>query len=37
MEEYKTLIIDMIKKIEDERFLQQVYTIVLKYVRRAGI
>ena len=36
MEEYKSLIIDMINKIDNEKFLQQIYTIVLKHVRRAG-
>lgn len=37
MEEYRSLIIEMISKIENERFLQQIYTIVLKHVRRTGI
>ena len=36
MEEYKSLIIDMINKIDNEKFLQQIYTIVLKHVRRTG-
>ena len=36
MEEYKRLIIDMIEKIENERFLKQIYTIVLMQIRKAG-
>ena len=36
MEEYRYLIIEMISKIENERFLQQIYTIVLKHMRKAG-
>lgn len=36
MEEYRCLIIEMISKIENERFLQQIYTIVLKHMRKAG-
>lgn len=34
--EYKKLIIDMVGRIDDERFLCQVYTIVIRYIRRAG-
>lgn len=36
MEEYRNLIIDMINKIENERFLKQIYTIVLMQIRKAG-
>lgn len=36
MEEYKKLIIEMISKIENERFLKQIYTIILLERRKAG-
>lgn len=37
MEEYKKLIIQMIEKINDEKFLKQIYTIIIRHTRKAGI
>lgn len=33
---YKKLIIEMLKDISDEKFLRQVYTIIVRHVRRTG-
>ena len=37
MEEYKKLIIEMVEKINDEKFLKQIYTIIIRHTRKAGI
>jgi hypothetical protein len=34
--DYKKLIIDMIQKINDEKFLRQIYTIIIRHIKRAG-
>lgn len=36
MEEYKKHIIRMIENINDERFLRQIYTIIVRHTRKAG-
>lgn len=33
--EYRDLIIDMIKKIENGKFLQKIYTLILLHIRKA--
>lgn len=37
MEEYKNLIIEIVTSLADEKFLKQIYTILMQYKRRAGI
>jgi hypothetical protein len=37
VEEYKKLIIDMVNSLTDEKFLRQIYTILIQYKRRAGM
>ena len=32
--EYKEKIIEMIENIEDIRFLRQIYTIIIKYIKK---
>jgi hypothetical protein len=34
--DYKKIIIDLLERVEDERFLQQLYTIVIRHIRRNG-
>lgn len=34
-QEYKNLIASMLSRIDDERFLRQVYTILIRYARRS--
>ena len=36
MEEYRKLIIDMVNNIENEKFLKQIYTIILLHIRKTG-
>lgn len=33
---YKRLIVSMLDKINDERFLRQIYTIIKLYIEREG-
>ena len=37
MDEYKKIIIDMVSSLTDEKFLRQIYTILIHSKRRAGI
>lgn len=32
--EYKEKIVEMIENIEDIRFLRQIYTIIIKYIKK---
>lgn len=34
--EYKNLITEMVNKIEDEKFLRQIYTIVRRHIMKKG-
>lgn len=34
--EYKQKIIEIIEKMDDARFLQQLYTIIICHMKRAG-
>jgi hypothetical protein len=34
--DYKELIIDMLKTIDDEKFLRQIWTIIHRHIKRAG-
>lgn len=34
---YKEKIIEMVEKINDEKFLKQIYTIIVRHIRRAKI
>ena len=36
IEVYKKLICDMIQEMEDERFIRQIYSIVLRQRKRTG-
>lgn len=33
---YKELIIKLLDKIEDEQFLKEIYTLLVKHIKRAG-
>lgn len=33
---YKEWIIKLLSRIDDEQFLKEIYTLLLKYIRRAG-
>jgi hypothetical protein len=33
---YKELIVELLDKIEDEKFLRQIYTIIIRRIKRAG-
>jgi hypothetical protein len=35
-DDYRKLITEMVNKIEDERFLRQIYTLIVMHNRRAG-
>lgn len=34
--DYKEIIIDLLGKVDNERFLRQLYTIVVRHIRRNG-
>ena len=36
MEDYKSLIIEMVMRVENERFLKQIYSLIILHMRKAG-
>ena len=34
---YRSLIFDMIRSINDERFLRKIYTIIVKHTEKGGV
>lgn len=36
MEDYRNIIVDMVMQINNERFLKQIYSLIVLHIRKAG-